>query len=266
MKKVTTLFICMFFSSSQAFSAWTSVGSLAAKAHAVSADPFTFTTSATLEANNVGVCVLAVDNDGDGTDTNDFSGVTDSAGNLWVNAGMNERDPGAGAAGAAVAIYYTIATTQLNSGGTITVDLPAARTGKGAACWEFSVGGTARSISKVGVEQKEDVNTDAASLTLGSLVNREHLWIRGVASETTNPAITTQTSSWTIITSSGTNTGTEATSMGAGGEFFIASATTQSSDPTMTDTSADRASSLIALDEDAIISDRFRRRSSTSRE
>lgn len=244
MKKV----LCLILSCSQSlFGAWASVGSLVAKATTTAADPVNYTSTATLEAGNVAICAIASDNDGNGTDTDDIVGVTYGT-EAMTSVGENERDPGAAAAGAVVGIFYLQAVAQQNSGVTIAVDMSASRTAKALSCWEFTIG-AGNVVSAIGVEQKEDVNTDAGALTLGSLANAEHLWVRAIASETTDGSIGTPTGSFSVFTSSTASTGTEATSMGIASEFIIATATTETSNPTMSDTSADRASSMIALNE-----------------
>ena len=165
-----------------------------------------------------------------------------------TSIGENEQDPGANNAGAAVGIFILTAAAQQNSGVTVSVDLAAAKASKGLSCWEFTVG-AGNTYSVIGSEQKEDTSADAGALTIGSLSSAEHLWVRAIASETTNAAIGTQTTSYTVFTSTQATTGTEATSMGIAAEFRIVTATTETSNPTMSDTSADRASSMIALDE-----------------
>ena len=241
------LIVALCFLNQTVFAEWTSVGSLVAKASGIAADPVSYTSTATLEAGNVAVCAIASDNDGNGTDTDDIVSVTFGSESM-TSAGENEYDPGAAAAGAVVGIYFLKAVAQQNSGVTISVDMSASRNAKAISCHEFTVD-TTKNIQTTGTEQKEELATDAASLILGSLANAEHLWIRAIASETTNGAIGTPTASYTAFTSSTTTTGTEATSMGIAAEFIIATATTHTSDPTMSDTSADRASSMIALDE-----------------
>lgn len=256
------LIFALLFMSSTAQSAWTSLGHYLALGSTTASDPVVWTTTTTLEVGNVAVCIVAADNDGDGTDTNDFVSVTDSAGHTWTSLGENEVDNGAAAAGAVVGIFYVKATSELASGGTITVDLGASRTSNAITCQEFSVSGGA-SITSVGTEQKEDAagSTDVGSLALGSLVDREHLWIRGIGAELSN-AVMTPTASFTVFTSTAGITGSPATSMGVSGEYIIASGTTSTSDPTMSDTnSRDRASSMVAIDEDgsAVLAAPYRR-------
>jgi len=239
------------------YAAWTSVGSLVAKANITAADPVNWTTTATLEAGNVAVCAIASDNDGNGTDTDDIVGVTYGT-ETMISVGENEYDNGTTAAGAVVGIYYLKAEGQQNSGVTVAVDMSASRTAHGLSCWEFTIT-AGNTVSSVGTEQKEDVTGDAGALTLGGLSDAGHLWVRAIASETTNASISTPSGGFSVFTSSTGSTGTAATSMGVAAEFIIATATTETSDPTMS-ASSDRASSMIALDEIAPVTSVTRRR------
>lgn len=240
--------IVLSFLPSLSFGAWTSVGSFGRFSQNASTTAWTVTSTATLEVGNVAVCIWASDNNGDGTDTNDFTTMTDTAGNTWVSVGENEANPGAKNAGAVVGIFYTLATVELSTGMYMTINNTTAETARAGTCHEFTVQSNAV-VTSTGTEQKEDSTGDAGPLTLGSLGSGEHLWIRGMAAETGNGDISIVSVSWSKIAASNLDTGTEATSMSAVGEYRILSATTATSDPTMNDTTADRASSLIALNE-----------------
>lgn len=231
---------------------WNSVGVLSADADKNSLDPFLSTTTATLEQAHVGICIAAVDNDGDGTDTNDFSGtMTDSAGNNWISAGENEVDPSASVAGAVVGIFYTTASFQLNTGGTIPFNLAAVKTAHAASCWEFTIP-TGATVTVVGTEQKADdaASTQVSSLTVSGLTLMEHLFVRAWATENDTLESATYTSGWTAFTSTGTTGGTNTSNMVVSGEWIIASSTTsQKSFPTTTLNPFDRASDMRAFDQ-----------------
>ena len=228
--------------------AWVSVGSFVSTSTKTGSDPFISTTTAALEAGNVGICAVAIDNDGTGTDTDDFAGTnTDAAGNTWSVIGENEVDPGSANAGAAVELTYTLATNTLAAGATIGFQLANSKNSKAAECWEFTVYSGA-TITVMGTEQKEDAaGADAGALTIGSLSDSEHLWFRGIASETGTTETITETTSWTKA-ENGTTGSTDNTNMRVYIEFIIATATTQTSDPAFSGT-FDRASSMRALDE-----------------
>lgn len=241
------LLLLLFFCST-AWGAWTSVGNLLSKANPATTDPMSFATEATLEAGNVAICAISENNDGDGTDDNDIIGFSDDAGNTWTSLCENEIDPGTAGAGVAMAIFFTKATTQLDSGSNITVDFAAARASKAISCWEFTVTAGA-TVAEVGTEQLvDDAAADATTLTLGSLSNAEHLWVRAVGSETNVNDFSSATGGFSTFTSTMSYSGTKTNGMAMAVEFIIATATTQTSDPTMPDT-ADRASCMVAIDQ-----------------
>ena len=220
----------------------------------VSAASFVALTSAEYTAGNLGICIGSADNDGDATDTNDFTTLTDAAGNVWNVVGENEMTRGSASDGNVVAIYWSTGTTTLNSGSAMTQTYGAAtnKLAKAIICTQFDVGGVniIRVATSVGTEQKEDVTAgDTGSLTLGSLVNREHLWIRGIASETNNRGMTASAGGWVALTGTCTVGGAAAANSCSNVEFLISSGTTATSNSTMTVT-ADRASSMIALNID----------------
>lgn len=230
---------------------WVSVGTFLSTSTKTSSDPFISTTTAALEAGNVGVCIVAADNDGDGTDTNDFAGAnSDAAGNTWVVLGENEVDPGSSQSGAVVEIVYTLATNTLASGATIAFDLAAAKPSKAASCWEFTipVGST---LTSMGTEQKDDeINTSTvAALTVSGLANREHLFLRAWATENDTAELPTYSVGWTSFLAAGTTGSTANTNMQITGEFLITTAVSATSNPTTTIAGMDRASDMRAIDQ-----------------
>jgi hypothetical protein len=226
---------------------WTSVGIFASSQSKTGADPWNYNTVADLEVGHVGIMLGAVDNDGDGTDTNDFVGFGDSASNTWTSAGENEEDPGSASAGAAVGVAYAVPTSLLATGGTVKNDYAASKNSKAGISWEFTIAGTV--VAVTGTEQKEDVAAgDAGSLTVGSLANAQHLCVRAVASETGTTETITPTAGWTTFGDVGTTGSTDNTNMRIWGEFIIFTGTTATSDPTFSG-SFDRASTMVCLDQ-----------------
>lgn len=232
-----------------AATAWNAVSVFASSQVKTSNDPWTFTTANTVESGNVAFCLGAVDNDGDGTDTNDFNTQNDSAGNTWANPGENETDPGAASAGTAVALTFARAASAIPSGGTVGFNYPAARNSKAGVCMEFTITGT--TVTVVGTEQKEDaVGADAGALTVSSLSSGEHLCIRAVSSETGTTETITATSGWTAIGDVGTTGSTDNTNQRVWGEYKIFTGTSSgASDPTFSGTSIDRASTMVCFDQ-----------------
>lgn len=238
---------------SLSFSAWTSIGSLGTFNQNSSTAAWTVLTTAALEQGNAGICIWASDNDGNGTDTDDFTTMTSDPATTWTNTvqlseAENEIDPGANNAGAVVGMFWTVAAVTLPIGSRLTINNTTAEVARAGTCWEFDVSDNAL-LSPVAMIRADDGGVDASTMTHAPGAFREWLFIRGIASETTNGDIATLTPDFTKITASSVNTGTEATSMGVVGEFLIITAVNQGSDPTMSDTSADRASVYIKMQE-----------------
>ena len=244
------LTILAFLLTSPAFGSWGALGSLGTGLDEDGLTTITLTTTAALEAGNIGVCIVAADNDGNGI-SDDYTTATDSAGNTWTVYAQNEADPGAANAGAAVAIIAVKAGLELALGGTITVTAPDGPTKAAITCREFSVTATFV-ISQEGATGAEDSTGDAGLLTVGSLANREHLFVRGIAAETeTTTTDMTLTTSYARFDENGTTNGAEAANMTVFGEYYILTATTSTSNPTLPDTTNDNTSVMIALNEDA---------------
>src|SRR5437867_630880 len=95
---------------------------------------------------------------------------------------------------------------------------------------------------------KSDVQADAGLITLSGLPSIEHLFIRGTASEASGQTYTASTNYTAFTHTSSTFVGgATSTSMDARGEFRIFTATTDTTDPTMSASARDRASTMVAL-------------------
>ncbi|MBI3933398.1 MAG: hypothetical protein HY316_01815 [Acidobacteria bacterium] len=126
-------------------------------------------------------------------------------------------------------------------------------------------------LSLAGTCQTEEQDgADAGNLTLSSLTNREHLFVRAIGTESNAAISMTATGSYTLIGSDGcenTLGGGEASDIGVCGEYRILTGTGDSSNPALVDTTNQNASVYVALNEDAppagapqiIISQRSRR-------
>jgi hypothetical protein len=148
-----------------------------------------------------------------------------------------------------VCIFYTKATANLSSGAAITINLSVAKTAKAVAAWQFSM----NSANVLSVESGADLANDAAdagSITISSLANREHLFIRGGAVESSGTTYTASTNYTAFThTSSTSSGGSSNTNMGARGEFRILTGASDSTDPTTS--ASDQASVYVAINEDA---------------
>lgn len=215
--------------------AWGSVATLGStQSKAANQATLVLTTSAALEAGNVGVIIIAKDNDAgtDDTDGNEVTSVTDSAGNTWTKALENVYTGGGGGAQAAATcdIWYVKATNELASGGGITVTFAVAANVDAAAAtaWEFTAGGT------VSIEATNHSVSDADPPSLDATTsNAEFLRVRGIAGEGSNLTATmTPTTNWAGFDENGTTGAGGATNISVRGEWRISTGTSDASDPT----------------------------------
>jgi hypothetical protein len=113
---------------------------IALAVHKTNSSSWSFAPSAALNAGELGILVIAVDNlDATDGDFGVVQNVTDSAGNTWQKAGEFTNGQGSAAAGATVAIWYTVASATLPTTGSITITLRAALTAKAAIGRAYSI-------------------------------------------------------------------------------------------------------------------------------
>lgn len=213
------------------------------------------TTSATIEAGNLAVLMIAVDNNAstDG-DEGAVSSVTDSAGgNTWSKALEFCFADTASQAGSTCSVWYCVLATQLSSGGTVTANYTnnTSRDAMGWQIWEFTKGASTTVAVEATNTQASD-GTDPASLD-AITANIECLRIRAVsvegASDGQQSNITTNTTSWTNIPRAGTTGGSATSNQTISGEFHISTGTGDASDPTYQIAGGDRASCYVAFKE-----------------
>lgn len=208
------------------------------------------TTSADAEVGKWAFVLIGKDNvsttDGTGSE---ITSVSDSAGNVWASAGAFVNGQGAANAGAYVDVWVSHITTQLSSGGTITI-VKSTDVDCCATAYKVTIGAGKRVVVSQVQTQAND-NADAASLSTSSLSNIEHLHIRAVASEYENANNLTVTDvNWTVLQGVISSTaGLPAVNMRIDGEYKISTSTGETSDPAMPSTTADRANVLIAFEE-----------------
>jgi len=216
------------------------------------------TTSAALEAGNLGVLIIAVDNP-TGTEgpSTAVSSVTNSGtAATWTRAvGFTNTNGGAAQDGADISIWYAQPRTTIASGATITATFANATTSDASAmsCREFTVA----TGSKIGVSATNTLANDAAAQ--GSLnattPNAQHLRVRAIASESSSTTALTPTSTWTIFTQAISGAGTSATEIGIRGEFLISTDTSAASAPTGGAGAVDHASAYVAFIEVPVFED-----------
>ena len=242
---------------SPAWAAWTAVGTIANANDGTAGSTWAPTTSAALDAGNVGVCVLAKDETGTGTTdgTGQVTSLVDAAGNTWTEGGdWCNMQTSTAANGACVAIYWTRAGATLSSGAAMTWTFAASTTGKAVTCMEYTTTTSdivivARAAGDNGLANDA---ADPGSMTDATTVSRAHLFVRGSSCESNNTGYTADTD-YTAFTGQGasstSDSGTAATSIGSRGEYRVATqSTSAASDPTYV--AADCASYVLALDED----------------
>ncbi len=211
----------------------------------------TGTVTATIEAGNVALVVVALDNLGssDG-DNSEVTSVVDSSGvNVYTKLAEWTNANGSAGAGATVSLWYSILTNQLTSTvGTVTANFSGSPTASAMIVHEFTIG-AGNVIQVAGSTSLSNDAADPGSMTLSSLPVVEYLFVRGIASESNNTATITTSGSYTSLGRTVANTGTSSTSIGARGEFRILTSSSSTSDPTLF--SADHANVFVALIEAA---------------
>lgn len=215
----------------------------------------TITTTAALQAGNLGVIAIAVDNAGtSNTDEGAVSGVTDSAGNTWTKAKEHALGSVGAQAGAVCSVWYCRATTQLNLGGTInaTFTSTSSRDASAITAWEFTVGGE---VTVDATTARVDAGAAPSSLAL-TTSNVSCLRLRATAMESTNgDMISSASAGWSTISSIASGSGSDSGHQSIDGEFIISTGTTATSNPSWTVTAnKDNASVYIAITEVAHVS------------
>lgn len=226
-----------------------SVGSLGTSTENTSDTSAVLTTTAQLDAGNLGIVAFALDNfNGTDADHSEVTGVVDSSGNTWTKLiEYTNGQTGAGL-GATVSVWYTIAASTLALGGTVTGTLANAVTGKAISGWEFTLTAGATLVTESSTQAVGDA-ADPAAIALSGLNNVEHLWFHALALE--SAALTyTQDSDYTDIDSA-TGGGAGAAGMGIYGGFRIVTGTGDTVD-VATSSARDHAQVLVALVENVV--------------
>lgn len=204
-----------------------------------------------LTAGRLGVLIISVDNNQttDG-DENAVSSVADSTGvNTWSKGIEYCNGNGAAQAGATVSIWYCLAASNLDAGGSITWNFSnnSSRDESCSSLWIFSVGaGSTVAVEGTPAGLAGDA-ADAASLDV-TTSNIECLRVRGIAAELNSATQMTATSggAWTLF--SNTRSANTAAAMAVYGEHRIVTATNAASDPALP-SNCDHASGYIAFRE-----------------
>ena len=235
---------------SGALGGFVSVGTLGTANDTTADTSFTLTPSATLNSGNIGILIIAKDNEGTTDTSNDeCDEPTDSVGNTYTKLREYTNGNGAADAGATVCVFFTKATTDLTTAGTVTMTVTT-NSVKAATFWEFTIGaGNTIQIAGTPGDLAEDSVQNAGLIAISGLDSKEYLFVRGTAIEYNQTGTSIPTASHTEITEVTANTGTIDTSMLATGEFRILTNTADTSNPTGDTGNRDYSSTFLALEE-----------------
>lgn len=236
--------------------AFASVGSFIAANDHTATQLWQPTIGTATAAGDVLILAIAQDNrsaaaDGDNGEV--FS-VGDSKNNTWRKLIEFGNTNAIANGGAAIGLWTTDrAYSALTTSDTLNIQFGKGSNVTAKACsgWKFTMA-AGNILAQGGTDQTsaQDAATAYASMTLGSLVSQEWLWVRANAEESNNVTQWTTTASFTSFTNStDTVSGTSSSDMGVRAEFIIATGTTQTSAPTNTITAADMANAMVALRE-----------------
>jgi len=209
-------------------------------------------------AGNLVVVCVAVDNHTTGADGDEgaVSSVTDSASNTYTKAKEFANTQATLQGGAVISIWYSVLTSNLSTGGTITANYTnnSSRDDSCICAHVFSFSGTV-ALDGAGATLASDAFADTGSpFTFPSLdyttSGTPRLRIRGFAREYGGTLTGTATSGWTQLAPLVHSSTTAANSqMSMYSEFKISSSTTDASAPTASASiaSSDFASAHIAF-------------------
>lgn len=256
---MTKWVLALLFTANTALAQWASVGTLGSANDKTAGTTIAITTGAVAEVGNVIIIEAACDNTStsDGS-TNEILSVADGSSNTYTKAREYcNAGAGSGGTGVVVALFYARVTTELGSGGTITVTFANSITATAASAWEFTISGNTLTLVD-GVDGDYNGGTDYGSLDL-TTSSEELLWVRGDGWEGDFSAATyTKTAAYAAaLTGNGTTAGSAASNISVHGEHDIVTATTNASDPSLVTTS-DKASVLVVLRQTTVAAGRNR--------
>lgn len=212
-------------------------------------------TLAVTQQCNVGelvVLVIADDNRLTGADADggEVSSVTAGTNTFLLAKGWANNNAAA-QAGAAVQIWYSVLTQQINNGANITINFTNSTLSDATAVTGRKFTTSGGDISVGVTNQLSNDAADPGSLD-ATTSNREALRIRGIAAEVGNNTNLTATTNWTAWANGNSATTGTTGEMCARAEHRIFTGTGSASDPTYV--SADCASAYVAFYEDFTVS------------
>jgi hypothetical protein len=230
--------------------AFTDLGSLGATGSTANNQAsLALTTAAAAAIGELVIVVVAVDNRASGGDDLAVTAVQNSGtANTWVKA-IQVANAVAAQGGASCSIWYTIVTSAIASGATITATFgdAAASDASGMTARHFSLsGGNAVAIEGTPGTLLGNSAADPGSLNV-TTSNIACLRVRGIASQVGNNTNLTPTSTWTAWANGNSATTGTTGEMCARAESLISTGTGAASDPTYV--SAIYASAYVAFKE-----------------
>lgn len=156
--------------------------------------------------------------------------ASSTTGSTWVKL-QEYSDGSAAGAGSTVAMYYTTPSTTIPSGTTITVKFSGGSvTAKAVSGWAFNGTNITGFTGTTTATQLQPGSLTVSGSTSSS--SGEHLYVRGTSFENTTLTFT-PTTNFSAFTQSATSGGSAVTNQGIVGEFRILTATSATSNPTL---------------------------------
>ena len=211
------------------------------------------TTTATLEAGNLGIYYVAVDNfastDGD---SSEVTGVVDSAGNTWTKIVEWTNSDGASQAGVTTSVWYVVATNQLTSGGTITASYTNATSRDCTAhcAWEFTLGSASVEVVGTDTDVKEDSGSHP-TLDVTTDGVTEHLRIQVAGGDNASGGSGGADTGWTHMAFTSATGGSSTSNTCCDGQYLITTAANASTVHGVSGATAANAQVYAALKEAA---------------
>lgn len=215
---------------------------------AASSSSWTLTTTAALDAGEVGVLRVAFDNistvDGDNNEVASITGGTGS----WEKLAEYTNSQGTAANGVTVSAWLFTPSASNAVGTTITITLQSNRTQKVAALekWSVGSGNSLRQTSEASIVTSQvDAAAGFGSVTYSGLTDKERLYLRVLGAEMSTTVSVSPTSGFTALSTYRSSTSSPISLLG---EFDVATSTGSTSNPNFTPV-ADKVGLFLALEE-----------------
>lgn len=229
-KRLIAILLCLLIAS-PAWATIASVGVFGKNNEVTSDTSLVITTTATLEVGNLAIIGIGINNTNTtDADFSEISTVVDSAGNTWSKICEYTNGQDAAAAGATGAAWYTRATSELASGGTITITTANTVTAKVAVAHEFTVGGAVEIAGTCQTSASDAA--DPPSQAISGLSSAHTLYVRFHVKENANTDdLDTLTASYTAFGFAKESSPGGSDNLKVAGEYIIETSTGSTSNP-----------------------------------